>query len=152
MAIGFFQDSDISVIHECFGLPESGLMMIVLDLSRRPESLAAQWEPVFAQGTLTNVVTALHTNLAAINQTNYNRCLVYINRWITITANDSRLRIDKGSTGAEGSIVDYRDEKGEIRKELGNLIGLWVPADGFFGESVRQFQQFTSDLGGGGDR
>jgi hypothetical protein len=63
------------------------------------------------------------------------------------------MQLKSGSAGETGIVVDYPQERENVRQLIGNSLGLVIPQGGFYAEMKRKMQ-YSTDLmyGSSGDR
>lgn len=112
-------------IRQIFGIPQVGNGYNVHELA----TLFGPWGEEY---DFTAVLTELDGRLtaAALVTETVNRITAVITDWDSI-GSTSPLQIWKSSSGAEGVIVDYPQQRENIRLELSRLLGFNCPKGGF---------------------
>lgn len=121
----------ISQTYEIFGIPQGGTAFVA-------SKLISLFGPSGESYDFSIVITALNTKLAALTTNQITRVEVLLTRWLEING-FTPLRVSKGSSGAEGELVNYENERNNIRRLMGNLIGFACPEGGFI-ESLQAGQ------------
>lgn len=142
---------EITKCFEIIGLPQSGKMTVITGFTHIPgRSLAATWSPTYTEGDCADLVakvtTKLTTELTATQETIVKALLA---NWDTI-GSTSPLRVESaGVSGTSGVLHDAAKERRNIRNEIGQIIGLWVPDGGFIADAQANLARFMPAGGPG---
>ncbi len=126
-----FTDAYKTKLYKIMGIPENGLFTLVTSLSHLPPALAYSWESTYTVGDCLKVLEKLEEHLDAVTATQQTEVEALVDRYEEIGAT-SVLRITQSSQGAQGLIVDHAAERKLILETIGNVLGLFVPPEGFF--------------------
>ena len=120
-----------STIYEIFQIPENGAITIITSLSSLPSSLAIEWETTYTVGSMLRSIQKVTEHLDDVTVSQQTRVEILLARWDELGAT-SPIRITESGIGAKGVIVDHDQERLNIRRALGNILGVFVPPCGFF--------------------
>ena len=113
----------IAQYYEILGVPQQGAA------SNAP-IVASFFGPFYEAYDFSALVTAIDARLAALSTAQCTRVGTHLTRWDTI-GGTSQLSISKGTSGAEGTLVNYPAERIEIRRALAKIIGFKCPENGW---------------------
>jgi hypothetical protein len=110
-------------LFKIFGIPQNGTGFV----AARIISLYGPGGNVYDFSALVSQLNALLNNVTA---TQYTQIQNMLTEWENIT-DYSELAVSADS-GTHGRLVHHDQRRHNIRRTLSNLIGFYVPADGFF--------------------
>jgi len=145
-----FTAAQKSTIFSIFGVPENGACTIITSLSELPPNLAYEWNTTYTVGTMIRCIEKISEHLDDVTVSQQARAEILLARWDIIGVT-SPLMISESGCGAKGVIVDYEQERLNIRRALGNLLGVFVPPCGFF-EATEQMVDYNCRLQSLSDR
>ena len=138
--------------YEIIGLPLSGTeAVITTTLAHMPVTQIGQYEPTYPKSDISTLRTSINTALATITVETQTLIESRIDRYYDIGPTNPML-INEADNGVKGRIIDYDRERKMIRVQLGNLIGVYVPEDGWTGELQRMFNLNSYPYANNGDR
>ena len=134
-----FDSAEITtLITEIYGLPESGRAIINTSLSHRPPSLSNTFEPTYATGNFSNLITVIKDQVALANENQVLQVRALLTRWSAITSYKP-MSINTGTSGEQGTIIDYDREREGIRTAVANTLGVACPIGGFLADAQRSY-------------
>lgn len=110
-------------LFKIFGIPQNGTGFV----AGRIISLYGPAGNVYDFSALVNQLNAL---LAGISATQYTQIQAQLTEWENIT-DYSELSVSADAS-TQGRLVNHDLRRRNIRRTLSNIIGFYVPADGFF--------------------
>jgi hypothetical protein len=147
-----FNSDETAQICEIIGIPVGGLGLVTTSFTHIPPVLAQIWSPTYTTGDFTTLMQRIWDQLNGADPSTVNRVRNYLQRWDEIGASNPMV-LNTGSAGESGVVVNYPQERENIRQLIGNLIGLVVPQAGYYSEMKRRMQYSTDmQFGGSGDR
>src|SRR6185295_8488421 len=118
--------AQITQVYEILGVPQSGSAEIV-------GAMATPFGPVCDSCDLSALVTRIDARLAALSTTQIARVSSLLTRWDAITSSSPLQVSGPGHSG--GTVADHPQERANIRREIINLVGVFVPNGGFANEA-----------------
>jgi hypothetical protein len=138
--------------YEIIGLPLSGSdNVITTTLAHMPITQIGRYEPTFTHSDISSLRTSINARLAVITAETQTLVEARIDRYYEIGPTNP-MSIREADNGVKGNIIDYDQERKIIRTQLGNLIGVYVPEDGWCGELQRMFNLNSYPYANNGDR
>ena len=110
-------------VFKVFGIPQNGIGFV----AARIISLYGPGGNVYDFSAL---VTQLNSLLASVSATQYTQIQALLTEWENIS-DYSEISVNADAT-TQGRIVDHTARRHNVRRTLSNIIGFFVPADGFF--------------------
>lgn len=117
----------IAQYFEIIGVPQYGA-------ASNSRVVASFFGPFFEAYSFSQLITEINTRIAALTSAQCTRVTTHLTRWDTI-GGTSQIRISKGTSGAEGTLVDYPAEREEIRIALAKIIGFKCPDGGWLNQA-----------------
>src|SRR6185312_12956041 len=115
---------ETTLIFQIFGIPQNGSAFVV----SRIISLYGPGGNIYDFTAIVTQLNSLLGNIQAATQyPNVQACLV---EWAAIT-DWSEIQVDSDNN-SRGKLVDHARRRRLVRKTLANIIGFYVPEDGFF--------------------
>jgi len=121
-----FTAAETTKVFKIFGIPQSGSAYVA-------GRIISLYGPGGNTYDFSALVTALNTQLAAVNATAYIECQTQIVEWDNIT-DFSELTVDSDSS-SKGQLVNHAKRRDRVRMTISNLIGFVCPPGGFFADS-----------------
>ena len=110
-------------LFKIFGIPQNGTGFVA-------GRIISLYGPAGNVYDFSALVTQLNALLNAVTATQYTQIQAQLTEWENIT-DYSELAVSADNNTA-GRLVDHDRRRRNIRRTLSNLIGYFVPADGFF--------------------
>ncbi len=113
---------------EILGIPQNGAGDVF-------SSVATLFGPAYETYDCSGIVSKVNTRLSALTTSQETRVTALLTRWDAITSYSPLQVNQNGDTS--GRVVDYPQERENIRRSLGDLVGVAVPSGGFTEEARR---------------
>jgi len=132
-------------IFEILGYPLNGTTLQLIEAQMDP-GMADAFKPTYNTGDFSQWVTAIDAQLLTNTTEQATRARVYLARWVAIGPHNP-LHVKTGATGT-GDLVNYPQERENIRKGMSSVIGIVCP----WGPLAEQAEQYygksrPADLG-----
>jgi len=152
MAIPTFSPDEVVQICEILGIPPGGLGLVTTSFTHIPPVLAQIWSPTYTVGDFTALIQKIWDQINSCDPSTVNRTRTHLLRWDEVGGSNP-MQLKSGSAGETGIVVDYPQERENVRQLIGNSLGLVIPQGGFYAEMKRKMQ-YSTDLmyGSSGDR
>ena len=110
-------------VFKIFGIPQNGTGFVAA-------RIISLYGPGGNSYDFSALVAQLNSLLAAVTATQYTQIQALLTEWENVT-DYSEISVNADAT-TQGRIVDHTTRRHNIRRTLSNIIGFFVPADGFF--------------------
>jgi len=123
-------DAQTATVFVILGVPQGGAGAVA-------EQVVSIRGPLYENFDFAGLITAINTKIAALSSDQETLVGALLTRWDELKSY-SVVRI-KRSGSASGTLADYPQERENIRRDLGNILGMVVPTGGFVAEMRRAF-------------
>jgi len=125
--------------------------VITTTLAHVPITQIGEYEPTFTLSNISALRTKIDNALTVMSAETQQLVEAQIADWDEIGPT-SPMTISDADNGIKGTIVDANEKRRNIRMYIGNIIGVFVPKDGWIGELQRMGMATGYPYNGTGDR